>query len=413
MTRIQWKGIRGVDILYVISQMVNLLNIPMCIYNSCLGILFRPGQDNGNRTLSSKEKDVIGKLFRFEEQTSPVINHIDENVFYVTIHTKETEKEWILAGPVLIQPCRQEQFEKTKEKFWELSEIGFEICQSKMESFLSGVFLIYYFVSGQKLDSMQLLEKNQEKFSSVMQMKSKLSQNIFERQEKQRAHNPYSQELRELESIENGDIEALNRSISETYEGEIGMLAKSPLRHHKNVAIGNITMASRAAVRGGISVELAFSMADSFIQQIEEIDDIAEVEMFKRASQRAYATIVHEQKHDNKNQNNPLVEGVKNYIFSHLHENIKIDEIAASLHVNADYLSHLFSNHEGVTIKRYILQEKVCRSKNLLCYSDFSLQEIAFYLGFSTQSYFTKIFREFVGMTPGDYRKKLKKRDFF
>ena len=39
-------------------------------------------------------------------------------------------------------------------------------------------------------------------------------------------------------------------SISETYEGKIGILAKDPLRHYKNVAIGNITLASRAAIQG-------------------------------------------------------------------------------------------------------------------------------------------------------------------
>ena len=55
--------------------------------------------------------------------------------------------------------------------------------------------------------------------------------------------------------------------MSETYEGEIGILAKDPLRSAKNVAIGNITLASRAAIRGGMSTEKSFSLADSFSQQ--------------------------------------------------------------------------------------------------------------------------------------------------
>lgn len=401
------------DIFYIVSQMVNLLNIPICIYDSFSGMLLRPGQDKGNRKLTVKEEALLKETFLFEEIDSPVMNQIDENVFYVSIRTKEAKKEWILAGPVLISPCTGEQLKRARNRFSHLNAIGLEIQQCKMTAFVSGMLMIYYLVSGEKLDNTQFLEKNQEKFTSISQMHSRLSENFFERQEKQSTHNPYSQELREIESIQNGDVEALNRSISETYEGEIGILAKEPLRHHKNVAIGNITMASRAAVRGGISAELAFSMADSFIQQLEEIDDVSEVEVFKRAAQRAYATAVHEHKHDNATSNNPLVEGVKNYIFSHLHDNIRIEDIANSLHVNTDYLSHLFSNSEKVTIKRYILHEKVIRSKNLLCYSDFSLQEIAFYLGFSSQSYFTKIFKEIVGMTPGEYRKKLKKRDFF
>lgn len=399
------------DIQYVLSQMVNLLNIPICIYHAAYGMLLRPGQDKGNRKLTQKEEAYIKGLFVFKEQIEPLMDRIDENIFYATIYMGDTEQDWILIGPVLLSPCRQEDV--TGEQFAQLAAMGLEVQQCNMRAFLSGIFLIYYLVSGNKLDNATFLENNQDKFASITQMSSKLSENLFERQEKQRIHNPYSQELREIESIQNGDVEAFNRSISETYEGEIGILAKNPLRHHKNVAIGNITMASRAAIRGGVSVELAFSMADSFIQQIEEIDDVSEVETFKRAAQRAYATAVYQQKHDKVMNDNPLVEEVKNYIFSHLHDAIKIEDIAECLHVNADYLSHLFSNSEKITIKRYLLQEKVNRSKNLLCYSDFSLQEIAFYLGFSSQSYFTKIFREIVGMTPGEYRKKLKKREFF
>lgn len=397
------------DILYIISQMVNLLNIPICIYDSSQGILLRTGQEKGNRELSHKEKSLFHEHFQLTDEVGPVMHRLADNIFYVTIRVTDTYNKWVLAGPILPGPCTHNILKDAQKKYMFLQEMGLEIQQCNMRTFLSGVLMINYLIDGNKLNLSQFLEMNQDKFESVKQMDSVLSKTIFERQEKQSAHNPYSQELREIESIEQGDIEAFNRSIAETYEGEIGILAKDPLRHHKNVAIGNITLASRAAVRGGVSAEFAFSMADSFIQQIEEIDDIAEVETYKRAAQRTYAKAVRDQKNEEKSNHNPLVEEVKNYIFNHLHDNIRIEDIANSLHVNADYLSHLFSKSEKVTIKRYILQEKITRSKNLLCYSDFSLQEIAFYLGFTTQSYFTKIFREMVGMTPGEYRKKLKK----
>lgn len=401
------------DISYIISQMVNLMHVSICIYSSKEGMILRPGQDKGNKKLTPKEEMLLTEIFTFENRKEPAMNRIKEDIFYVSMQVDEKREEWILVGPVLFSPSTNDQLKQARNKLSNLNVFGFEIQKCQMEAFVSGILMLYHFVSGKTMSTTQFWERNQDKFTSIMQMHAKLSENVFERQEKQSTHNPYSQELREIESIQNGDIEALDRSIAETYEGEIGILAKDPLRHHKNVAIGNITMASRAAVRGGVSAELAFSMADSFIQQLEEIDNVSEVEAFKRAAQRAYATSVHELNHDTSMPNNPLIEGVKNYIFSHLHDNIKIEDIASNLRVSPDYLSHLFSEKEKITIKRYILQEKVIRSKNLLCYSDYSLQEIAFYLGFSTQSYFTKIFRELVGMTPGEYRKLLKKRESF
>ena len=230
---------------------------------------------------------------------------------------------------------------------------------------------------------------------------------MFYRQENYGRHNPREQELRELESITNGDKDALRESISETYEGAIGILAKEPVRHFKNVAIGNITLASRAAINGGLSVENSFSMADSMIQQVEEINSIPELEAFKRECQYLYAEAVQDERERGKadEEKNPLVRKVKDYIFSHLHDRIKVSDMAEELQVNPNYLSSVFNKSENMTIKKYILYEKIRRSQNLLKYSDYNIQEIAFYLGFSSQSHFTRRFQEITGMSPNEYRK--------
>ena len=250
------------------------------------------------------------------------------------------------------------------------------------------------------------MENKKYHYKSVANIKKSISQEFFNRHENEGKHNPYEQELREMESIENGDEEELIKSISEQYEGEIGILAKDPLRHHKNVAIGNVTLASRAAIRGGLDVEKSFSMADVFIKQIEEMTDISEIEEYKKELKIIYTQAVKEVKGNGTIDNNPLVREVKNYIFTHMHDSIKVSTIAEKFNVNADYLSHLFSINEKKTIKQYILDEKIERSKNLLKYSNYKIQEIGFYLGFSSQSHFTKVFREITGMKPSEYRKK-------
>lgn len=159
-------------------------------------------------------------------------------------------------------------------------------------------------------------------------------------------------------------------------------------------------------------MEQSFSMADSLIRQVEELDNVPEVEIFKREAKYMYAEAVSkEQTSEDGGNKNPLIAGAKDYIFNHLHSSIQISDIAKYLHVNADYLSHLFSSQEKMTIKRYILQEKVKRSQNLLRYSGYSIQDIGFYLGFSSQSHFSKTFREIVGMSPNEYRKQFLNRE--
>ena len=100
------------------------------------------------------------------------------------------------------------------------------------------------------------------------------------------------------------------------------------------------------------------------------------------------------------------MEQSKDYIFKHLHEKIRIQDIAEYLHLNANYLSELFRQCENVTLTDFILQEKVKLTRNLLAYSPYSYIEIATYLGFSSQSHLGKVFKKYTGMTLRQYREK-------
>ena len=99
-----------------------------------------------------------------------------------------------------------------------------------------------------------------------------------------------------------------------------------------------------------------------------------------------------------------MVKRTKEYVYKHFHEELTVEKIAKALGVNSDYLSRVFKKAEGISLKRYILQERTTRAKNLLRYSDYSILEISKYLGFSTQSHFTEVFKRFSDMTPQAFR---------
>lgn len=391
---------------YFLKQMVNLIHASICSYRKeeRLKREFASGRDD--RTFSEEEHELILKTFRWEKKEYPVIVVMEELIM-VQVWNQNRDEECLFIGPIIPGRVEEERYNYIRKKYKWIERLGFRIQTCPLDTFVSGVLVLFWGVTGKELSTEEFWERNKEQFENVQQIFPRMTKDIFYRQEHHGPHNPYEQELRELESIKNGDMDALKKSVAETYEGEIGILAKDPLRHHKNIAIGNITLASRAAIRGGLQVEQSFSMADSLIQQVEELDNVPEVEMFKREAKYMYARSVSmEHRSEEGESKNPLIAGVKDYIFSHLHSSIQISDIAESLHVNPDYLSHLFSTQEKVTIKRYILREKIKRSQNLLRYSGYSLQDIAFYLGFSSQSHFSKTFREITGMSPNEYRKQ-------
>ncbi|NLL78530.1 MAG: helix-turn-helix transcriptional regulator [Clostridiales bacterium] len=245
---------------------------------------------------------------------------------------------------------------------------------------------------------------------------SNFSRLLFTAQEEQIPHNPYDQELREFSSIEQGNLEMLQKSHAEDYVGKIGTLAKDELRNARNLGIVIVTLASRAAIRGGLLPEIAFSMSDVQIQKLEELSDPVAVlhliHEFEYEYTQMVAEIKEKKKNGRKKDQNLRVNQCKDYIFQHLHDKILIQDIADSLHLNANYLSEIFHQYEGVTLTEFILQEKMNRARNLLIYSPYTYSEIAAYLGFSSQSHLGKQFKKSTGLTLRHYRELYGTRSF-
>lgn len=81
--------------------------------------------------------------------------------------------------------------------------------------------------------------------------------------------------------------------------------------------------------------------------------------------------------------------------------------IAASIHMNPDYISYLFHKEAGMSLTAYILEERLALAKKLLATTTLPLQEISLQCGFSSSSYFHQQFKKFFRMTPQQYRQSL------
>ena len=287
-------------------------------------------------------------------------------------------------------------------------EIEKYVPQVNPDDYLEDILFLNHMITGVESTTEQIIETNCLNHDHTGKVQKHFNDILFENHENNVHHNPYDQEMREFGSIENGDLIQLEKSLQEDYDGTIGTLAKDPLRNLKNLGIVLVTLASRAAIRGGLSPEISFSLSDSYIQQIEECKDLALVAPLAHKAEFQYAEMVHEikekQKGILKKQKNPRINKCKDFIFSHLHDRITLEDLAAEADCNPNCLSQLFKECEGISISGYILQEKINRAKNLLIYSDYSYIEIATYLGFSSQSHLGTQFKKHTGYTLRQYR---------
>ena len=81
------------------------------------------------------------------------------------------------------------------------------------------------------------------------------------------------------------------------------------------------------------------------------------------------------------------------------------DLLSSSLHKDYSYLSKLFSEVEGTTIEKYLINQKIEKVKELLVYDELNLSEIAFQLGYSSVAHLSAQFKKVTGLTPSQIKK--------
>jgi len=115
-------------------------------------------------------------------------------------------------------------------------------------------------------------------------------------------------------------------------------------------------------------------------------------------------------------QNSPSVEGknkkrydiVKKaitYLLEHYREQITLDEVAKMCFVTPEHFCRCFKAQTGLTFKEYIISLRLDYALRLVKYSEYSITAICFESGFSSPSYFTKMFYKRFGKTPVQVRK--------
>ncbi|MBP5274960.1 MAG: helix-turn-helix transcriptional regulator [Abditibacteriota bacterium] len=111
----------------------------------------------------------------------------------------------------------------------------------------------------------------------------------------------------------------------------------------------------------------------------------------------------------NKNRQFPssvlLSEAIR-YMRSHLSENLPRKQVAAIARLSPAHFSRVIKQTFGLSFTGMMSKFRVERAKELLIYTGLSLSEIANEVGFSDQSYFTKVFFRFTKQTPGHFRRK-------
>lgn len=110
------------------------------------------------------------------------------------------------------------------------------------------------------------------------------------------------------------------------------------------------------------------------------------------------------------NNKQQLIEKIKNIIVKQVHysdEELRHTNsgiLSKTLHKDYSYLSSLFSEVEGITIEKYIINQKIEKVKELIIYDELTLSEIAYKLGYSSVAHLSTQFKKVTGLTPTHFK---------
>jgi two-component system, response regulator YesN len=164
------------------------------------------------------------------------------------------------------------------------------------------------------------------------------------------------------------------------------------------------TVLSRAAVEGGGNLEMIFGLNLKYLHQISEANSVEAlcewiVTVLERFTDSMYNV---------ENVNNlHIIQKAVGFINDNSMNDLSLDQVADYVYLSPSYFSRLFKKEMGINFIDYLNKVRIEESKKYLNDVKMSLSDISHMVGFTDQSYYTKVFKKVEGISPGQFRKMI------
>lgn len=180
--------------------------------------------------------------------------------------------------------------------------------------------------------------------------------------------------------------------------------SKGQLEILKGLSIEFIISLGRFATECGVKFEESFRRGLLKFKELEEADTTEKVFVWLLTIGNAYIDTLTQQSFD---ENEAVVKKAVAYIQGHYASpELSIDEVAKAVYVSPNYLSRMFKSQVGCSILEYIRNIRLEQAKLILQHSDKNASQVAKNVGYHDRTYFSKVFKQIIGVSPNEYRRK-------
>lgn len=271
------------------------------------------------------------------------------------------------------------------------------IIPSRMVTHISR--LLYYLFSDLILDGKRQLAVNRGKLHQQSQINESI-QSLKKSDTDSAASYPIDLERELLTRVKTGNLDGAKATLNDLL-GYVFFSEGNSLEFIKNRSVELCSLLSRAAIEGGATSDSIFRINNRFLKSLDSMHSLDDLCYHLQETVETFTECVF---HYIPNKNNEIIKKAIQYISQNFAETITLDDVAGHVHLNPAYFSTIFKQSTGSSFKEYLNMIRIEEGKRLLSSTNFPIIDIAMAVGFEDQSYFSKVFKRYTGLTPKQFR---------
>ncbi len=396
------------------------------LYHTCTGLLVRLMDEEGtvlhhvgsaepyciefmkhlppNDSCQKQHLEAAGQAVRFGESYLFSCHAGLIHIAYPILN-KKTMLGAIIAGPFLLEEPDASMILDLEKKYQIdtrslllLSEHSWQVKVIPPELAAEYQHLLRYLVNSLTSSSAALMDANQERLLQQSRINESIQQfkaSGFRDSPKY----PLELETQLITKIKTGALKEAS-SILNDLLGHLLLYEGHDVKKIRVRTIELCSLLSRAAIEHGSDVNMILEMNEKLISAIMKAPDIQGLTYTLYENMEIFT----ESLFYTSDKNSAIIRKAAEYIAAHFSEDVTLSEVAEQIPINPSYLSTMFKQVTGHSFKEHLNHVRIQEAQRLLLHSDYSILEISVACGFSEQSYFTKVFRKYTGLTPKQYR---------
>lgn len=205
---------------------------------------------------------------------------------------------------------------------------------------------------------------------------------------------PLSQDARIKKVLESGNFEEFKQEIRQDLQ-----------RFRQEHALGpdKLKIAALALISGllkqiGVTESVQGSPAES--PKGCQSETIMQIETIQELEQCILTVVDNVALYQDSSSTRREIRQAKKYVYEHLDSAITIDSVARHVNISRSYFSSLFKREEGENFIDFVNRAKMEHAYELLCRHDYRVYEVAAMVGIPNETYFSKLFKKHLGITP-------------